>query len=297
MPENRMPRLTPKKVFLKLYRLIAQPKVIHRERLIVRDDSDACANPIFLIGPMRSGTTLLRQVIDSHSRIACPPETFFLRDLARLWADREVRTGVGAMGFDTDGIALGLKQTSDYFFETYRKAKGKARWADKTPRNVTCLPFLEQLYGPGCQYLMIYRHPFDIIESLDRKGWVMDPEMVDGNDPFEDCCQYVRGALDEMEKHERTHPDRCHPVFYDRLVADPEAELKKICAFLGEPWEERMLRYHEVKHDWGPGDPEALMLKGFRPSANNWKDWTAERVARVGGMFQHHLDRLDFETD
>lgn len=297
MPENRMPRLTPRKVFLKLYRLIAQPRVIHRDRLIVQDQSDACPNPIFLIGPMRSGTTLMRQIIDSHSRIACPPETHFLRELARLFSDENSRAGLEGMGFDERGIAMGVKKTSDYFFETYRNAKGKPRWADKTPRNVMCLPFIERLYGLGCQYLMIYRHPFDIVDSLDRKGWAMDPEFVDGNDPFEDCCQYVGKSLDAMETHEKAHPNRCHSVFYDRLVAQPEQELRKICDFLGEPWEEQMLRYHEVKHDWGPGDPEALMLKGFRPSANNWRHWSRDRVDQVHGILQHHMERLGFHTD
>jgi hypothetical protein len=53
-----------------------------------------------------------------------------------------------------------------FYFETYRQSKGKRRWADKTPHYVMCLDFVEELYGPSCQYLMIYRHPFDVAESL-----------------------------------------------------------------------------------------------------------------------------------
>src|SRR5690606_17014465 len=119
----------------------------------------------FLIGLQRSGTTLVKQLVDSHSHITCPPETFFLSNLVEQIGEYWFNRGMSSMGFDEEGAINGLKCAADYYFGVYMQAKGKIRWADKTPNYVAILPVIERMYGPRCQYVMIYRHPFDIMQS------------------------------------------------------------------------------------------------------------------------------------
>src|SRR5579875_3741254 len=87
--------------------------------------------PIFIVGCPRSGTTLLRRMIDSHPHLSCGPETGFLHDLERAerlnW-ERLVRFGVGRREWRA--------RAAEYFawpHVQYMEAHGKRRWADKTP--------------------------------------------------------------------------------------------------------------------------------------------------------------------
>ena len=122
--------------------------------------------PIFVIGVHRSGTTLLRLVLDSHSRIAVPRESVFLLPLSEVLKEEAAWQGWAMLGFEADHVFNKLREFSDYFFDAYSTARGKPRWADKSPQYVDCLDFIDRLYGPACKYLFIYRHGLDVANSI-----------------------------------------------------------------------------------------------------------------------------------
>ena len=107
--------------------------------------------PCFLIGVYRSGTTLLRFVLDSHSNIAVPPETNFLYELAQMWRSEWVRKGLAGAGVDEEGMRNLLKRFAEGVLDNYAIAKGKGRWIDKTPAYTDILDFLDFLYGERLQ--------------------------------------------------------------------------------------------------------------------------------------------------
>ena len=78
-----------------------------------------------MLGANRSGTTLLRLVLDSHSRIACPPESYFIRSLGHLLDDEKAMEGLLAMGFDEQHVVERLRETASYFLEMYAASHGK----------------------------------------------------------------------------------------------------------------------------------------------------------------------------
>jgi len=289
-------------IWRKIDRRLFRPKLIHQDRLIVVDeDSDRCVNPVFLTGVHRSGTTLLRHIIDSHSHIACPPESFFLTGFADILKTPRFFDGFSGMGFDRAGVIRGLSRGISHFFETYRRSKGKPRWADKTPEYVQLLPFLEEVFGPTCQYLMIYRHPFDVINSLLESGWDFSKEHWNflnyHDDHFKNLVLYHTDILQQQIDFAATHDDRCHSVHYEKLLADPEKVLKGMFEFLDEPWEEEVLFYHTKPHDWGTGDPKAKTSKGFRPSIGNWKRWPREQIEYAAEKLQPQLDQLGYSVE
>lgn len=280
-------------LFRKVYRLIVQPRVVRQDRLVVVDDADRCENPIFVIGCHRSGTTLFRQIIDSHPHIACPAESFFIEFLAHATQHKDYFGGLGYLGFDEPEARKALAKYVGSHFEAYRKSKGKARWADKCPTYTACLPFIDSLFAPGVQYVLIYRHPFDIVNSLISKGW----QLYEGEpDPFLNPCRYVNQALQSILAFQAEHPDRCFELRYEKLMAEPEATLREVFSFLGEPWDERVLNFNDQKHDLGVGDAEAMVLKGFRPSQQNWKHWSEEDRARAAEVLADPLERLGYAS-
>ncbi len=284
----------------KLWRLFRQPRVLREDRIIVLDESDRCKNPVFLTGLHRSGTTLVRQIVDSHSRIACPAETFFLTGMAETFENAYYVRGIESMGFDRPGVAHGFNLAISHFFETYRRSKGKPRWADKTPQYVLILPFIEEIFGPACQYLMIYRHPFDVINSLLGSGWDFSlPHwsfMRYHEDHFTNLAMYVSDGLQRQIDFQAEHADRCHSIHYEQLVTDAENVLRSAFSFLGEPWESEVLAFHKKPHDHGTGDPDARGKKGFQPSVGNFKGWSNDQIKRATGILANQLDQLGYDA-
>jgi protein-tyrosine sulfotransferase len=248
---------------------------VYRNRIVLPAVETAAESPVFLVGLHRSGSTLMRQIIDSHSGIACPPETFFLLGMEEIIRNEQYAGGLDAMGFNREGALQGLRLSASFFYETYAALKGKPRWADKTPQYVWILNFVEELFGPSCQYVMIYRHPFDVADSLFRKRWSL-VEYAD--DPFLNVLTYVANGLRKQRRFQERYFERCLECRYEELVTEPERVVKGILSFLGEEWESSVLRFNDFDHDWGTGDPEALHLKGFRPSIGNYRNWSLDQL-------------------
>ncbi|UCD74219.1 MAG: sulfotransferase [Phycisphaerales bacterium] len=294
-------RFTLRKLRQKITRRILQPKIIRQDRLVVVDESDRCTNPIFLIGLHRSGTTLMRQIVDSHSRIACPAESFFLTGFNQVLQNVRYQRGLQGMGFDRQATAQGLNRAAGYFFDNYRRSKGKPRWADKTPEYVRILPFIEEVFGPTCQYVMLYRHPLDVINSLLASGWDFNTEQWEcltyHEDHFLNVVSYHADVLQRQLDFQYEHESRCHVIRYEELVADPANILPPMFEFLGEPWEPEVLAFHEKSHDRGVGDGYAPATKGFRPSVGNWKDWNAQQIEQARSILARQLEQLGYSID
>ncbi|MEM7682701.1 MAG: sulfotransferase [Planctomycetota bacterium] len=280
-----------RKLARKVYRVIVQPKVIRQDRIVVVDDAERCTNPVFLIGLHRSGTTLVRQIVDSHPHIACPPESYFLLHLAKAFEDENYAIGLGYMGFDRDAVLDRLSRYAGFHYEAYRQSKNKPRWADKTPDYVQCLPFIKTLFGDETKFVLIYRHPFDVVNSLLSKKWRIAEHH---EDPFENYLAYAADGLSKMRTFQSEHPDRCYALRYERLMQEPEPVLREAFAFLGEPWDPAVLRFNDQKHDVGVGDSEAQVFRTFHPSVNNWANWSPAMLERGGAVLGAHLDALGY---
>lgn len=255
--------------------------------------------PVFLIGAFRSGTTLVRYIVDSHSRLCCPPETNFIRCLQPVVEDEYARGGLGPMGFDTEHVRQKMRDLCIYFFENYAAAKGKVRWADKTPDYVDCLPFLYSLF-PEAQFVMIYRHGLDQANSMTRGGSTTRPAIApydrDGSDVRVAAVRYWRAQVEKMFAFERAHPEQCHRIFYEDLCEAPETHAKKLFNFLGEAWEPDVLRFYEQQHDTGHEDGRAAATRGFSVSRHHYVDWEAEVFQQCMKIAAPTLDALGYKT-
>jgi hypothetical protein len=268
--------------------------VCERTRIVVSDDSDLCCSPIFVVGTHRSGTSLLRRILDSHRNIACPTETFWLAHYSRILNDARTFEGFWNLGFDRSQALEGLRRGASYFHEAYRRAKGKPRWADKTPQYTEHLETLFTLFGPQARFVLIFRHPMDVAFSIWNRGWELAPPT---GDRVADACRYVLVSGQSQLGFRRRHPEACWVMHYDRLVRHPERTLRRLCDFLGEPWDAAMLEHHRAAHDFGCEDPIARGRGGFHGSYDNWRQWSPEVTRRAAEILRPLMEKLGYTLD
>ena len=194
--------------------------------------------PIFLVGCQRSGTTMLRLVLDSHSRIACGPETRFLPDLRRVvGADWE---RLARFGFSRENW---LRRIADFFggvHADYARRRGKARWADKTPLYAMSLDFVTEVF-PDAQIVHVIRDGRDVVVSHRRRFGYRSAVKCVVKWP-----RYIRTA---RAVGARLPAQRYLELRYEDAVREPEKTLRGLFEFLGEPWEPGVLEYADKPHD------------------------------------------------
>ncbi len=247
-------------------------------------EQDLEATPaVFLVGPYRSGTTLLRYAIDSHSRLCCPPESDFIAPLSLLLTDMKSREGLHNMGFEEDLVVAKLRGLICSVFSTYAASWEKTRWVDKTPQYVDYLDILLRLF-PRARFILIFRHGLDQAHSFTRGGTFPRPELEGYGEEGEDlrlgASRYWREKTEKVLEFQNRHPDLCHALRYEDLCRRPEEELRQICSFLDEPWEPAMLKFYDQPHDKGNEDGRVVGTRGFQVSKEHYLGWPEELLAQ-----------------
>jgi hypothetical protein len=201
-------------------------------------DQRALPAPIFVIGSPRSGTTLLRLMLDSHPRISCGEETHFLRDLqsvvGRHWGL------LSTYGLERSWWLGRLRDLYEDFQGEVLARSGKARWAEKDPTYTLSLDFIEELF-PDALYVHLLRDGRDVVASFrDRWGYLSAARAA-----RTEWARYVAAA---RSFGRRVGPERFLEVRYERLVADPEAEARRIFTFLGEDFVPEVVAFDPAEH-------------------------------------------------
>lgn len=263
-------------------------------KVVVFTPMDICPNPIFITGVHRSGTSLMRRIVDSHPNIACPPESFFLSDFVRLADEHTNRIGFRNLGVPHTEVDRRIGMMARLCHEQYRLACEKARWADKTPQYVLHLEGLRRLFGETATFILVLRHPLDSAYSIWERGWQFEHSY---ETPIENTCHYVAKAMRAEWRFIEQHPDSAFVLFYDELVREPQSTLQRLFAFLGEPWCQRVLSYNQVKHDFGTEDPIVKGAVGFFQSFENWRAWSPSRSALAEEIMEDVMRRFGYDMD
>jgi len=222
--------------------------------------------PIFIVGCQRSGTTLVRLMIDSHPNISCGPETRFLADLAKVTTENWTR--LSHFGFEKDYWHRSIAGLFETIQHDYAASRGKTRWADKTPRYALSLDFIDELF-PSCQVVHVVRDGRDVVAShRHRFGYAAAVKAA------EKWPRYIRAA---REAGARLGPGRYHELRYEELVADPKSAMRELLEFLTEPWDDAVLHHEDFTHD--VADKYAAFAGGRRQEG---RDSGAVYRSRVG---------------
>ena len=197
--------------------------------------------PIFIIGSPRSGTTLLRLLLDSHPNISCGSETHFLTQMERIvghnWYSIEL------FQFDKAYWHRKIAEFFDTFQSDYALSRGKHRWAEKTPQYTLRVEFINHLF-PDCQFIHMIRDGRDVVTShRDRWGFRSALASINAWRTYVQTAQCFGRSLPD---------DRYHELRYEALVDQPEAVMRRAFEYLHEPWVPEVLEYDQAAHDLGP---------------------------------------------
>lgn len=251
--------------------------------------------PIFVLGCDRSGTSLLRRILDSHPNIACPPETKFIYQLVKVYETSQSLTGLKSMGFSEDDVLEQMRAFISRFLDGYAKAKGKKRWAEKTTHNVNCADTIDKIFSVTPLYVAIVRHGLDVAHSLATltfdKVTVIDKYRTDGADTPLATIRHWTVMNRKIADFQIKVGERLILIKYEKLTTKPEETLKQVCDFLEEPWESRLLNYNQQKHDSGYDDPNAGKSHSIIPNSGNYKKWPLEVQER---LFDEGRDVFDY---
>ncbi len=265
----------------------------------------APTRPFFIVGSGRSGTTLLRLILDDHTRLAVPPESWFLLplvehlpltdELTPAQVDEAVRLVTEHyrwpdLEIDDEWFALHvralerptIRTIADLVFNTLRDRSGSPRWGDKTPRYVSIVPEIARLY-PESQFIHLVRDGRDVVLSMWLRRW-FGRWLVWNLDEWRD-------AMDHMERNRSVlPPERLLEVRYEELVLDTESTVRAICDFLGEPYEPAMLQWEDHIDDRIPGREMHIHQKlRRRPQPDDVARYTRELNAVQAFMLEAHL--------
>jgi len=254
------------------------------------------AAPIFLIGCQRSGTSLLRRIVDTHPRIACPPETAFIEPMLRAVREDRARKGFEGMGYREDAVLAALARFVASFFEGYAASQGKPRWADKTPHHVDILDDLWALFGPSARFVLIVRDGRDVAYSLSERFYpAIQPAVREaGGDVPLGAARFWVAQTEKILAFEAAHPAACIRIRYEELTTEPEATLRPVFAFLGEPWNATVLSYADAPHHAGIEDPDVAKRSAIEPNSGRHAAWPPEVVSAVGAVCAPLLTRLGY---
>jgi len=174
-------------------------------------------SPPFFIGCMaRSGSTLLRMMLDGHPQIYVGPES--------RWHDK-----------------WGYRR----FLKRAYKSSPKPIWGDKSPMSIyrENLERLVSVFGGGFRLISIHRHPGDVYASWEQSGKLKsESKFIERYDRVKDGTAFARERL----------ADQLLEVGYEALVSDPETVLRSVTDFLGCEFDPDMLRWHEQEHELLP---------------------------------------------
>lgn len=265
---------------------------------------------VFLIGAPRSGTTLLARMLSAHSQIHGRAEPHLITPIAHLGyygsvqkapydplnVEQAIREVVAEIPRGEAGYLHALRAYTDSIYEQLMEVAppGKRYLLDKTPAYALVLPFLMKLY-PTARYVVLTRHPLAVLTSYVESFFDGDWQVAIAHNPI--LARYVPALASVV----RDSPVPIVHVKYEELVRDPETHFRRVCDYIGVPYESAAIAYGESGEEFkGLGDPTGV-ARHTRPVTSSVSKWAAEiaskpeTLALVSRVIDD-LDPADLET-
>lgn len=266
---------------------------------------------IIVIGAPRSGTTLLRRLLNAHSRIACPGETNLFSACARFLHRESIAEGVGIgvldglsfAGFSRDEVIDRLREFAFDFHREHARSQGKPRWGEKTAFDAFYLGPIEELCGDHAYFICVQRHGLDVACSLqdlcEKNGGYLSelheyvkryPRLLEAfAHVWVDLTEAVRGFA-------ARHPENSVTIRYEDLAARPEEVLKPVFEFVGESWEPGVLESLVRRDEIGLGDWKTYGKKRIdSASVGRWRSLSGAAVGMLAQICNPTLSACGYD--
>jgi len=222
------------------------------------------SQPIFILSCARSGSTLLRCIIDTHPRFCSPGHLNLGVLCSALYTAAYYSIGkLSSVETIEQRDSLAVEETrrvvSD-LLSRYAEGKGKNNWCEKSTVNIDYLEILKKVF-PDAKYICLYRNCLDVANSCMKfspLGYMDELAPYVRNCPTNFVASMVDNWLEKNNKllaFEQEYEKQCIRVKYESLVQQPEQTMAELFDFLGEAWDDKLIEsiFHSP-HDQGDGD-------------------------------------------
>lgn len=256
--------------------------------------------PIFVGGAGRSGTTLIRVILDSHPNIACGSELRVTPSLAKLWsAFHEKIDNLNDYNFGEIETNVVFQQLYIALVRRYFSSTNKTRLAEKTPGNCCYFSELGRLF-PDAKFVHVIRDGRDVVASLLSQNWV---DIKTGNKM--DVTRDVEKAANAWKsyvikglsaRNDDALKGRYHEIRYEDIIGSPKETLQRLFSFLDEPWSDDILSFHKQKrrlHNEASGEQVSQGI--YTSSCERWKkDLSPQEQESVISVQSEILQELNY---
>jgi tetratricopeptide (TPR) repeat protein len=249
----------------------------------------ASDDPIFIVGLPRSGSTLIEQILASHSAVEgtmeLPDIAAMARELGRKkFKDDPVRYPEVLAEIPAEALAaLGEKFIEDT--RVHRKL-GRPFFIDKMPNNFRHIGLIH-LILPKAKIIDARRHPMGACFSAFKQHFARGQSF---SYDLDDLGRYYRDYVELMAHFDEVLPGRVHRVIYEDVVEDTEAEVRRLLAYCGLSFEEACLRFHENDRAVRTASSEQVRRPIFREGLDQWRNyepWLGPLKAALGPALEH----------
>ncbi len=250
-------------------------------------------DPIFIVGLPRSGSTLVEQILASHSAVEGTMELANIAAIAKSLDDS--KSGPDEAGYPQvlgtlDGRTL-RAHGERYLGETrVHRILGRPRFIDKMPNNAAHVGLIH-LILPNARIIDIRRHPMACGLSLFKEHFA-NAQLFSYN--LETIGQYYRYYVELMAHFDRVLPGRVHRVIYESLVEDTETEVRRLLDYCGLPFEESCLSFYDNQRAVSTASSEQVRRPIFREGLEHWRHyepWLKPLQAELGALIENYADR------
>jgi tetratricopeptide (TPR) repeat protein len=228
-------------------------------------------DPIFILGLPRAGSTLLEQILASHSQVEATAELLTITAISRQLGG--VRKGHTASKYPEIMTTLSQEQFAQlgerYLEATRVQRHGKPFFIDKMPNNFLHIGLIHSIL-PNARIIDARRHPmagcFAAFKQLFTNGQTFTYDLADIGRYYAD---YVR----VMDHWDEVLPGRVHLVQYEELVADPEGQIRGLLEYCGLPFEEGCLRFYETDRAVLTPSAEQVRQPIYTDAVEQWRNY------------------------
>jgi protein-tyrosine sulfotransferase len=281
--------------------------------LVARGDAKPLKDqPIFILGAPRSGTTLVRAILDAHHRISCGDESMFVAALLDCYNNWKFRRPLLNYGITDIQMMEFFKSFVLFAHGELAARRGKARWADKTPAYCIIADFIFSMFGHDAKYVVIVRHALDVAVSMVRMvdDGYWDNTMagfVDGRvrseNPLENAARAWARTSESLQRF-IIRNDGILTIRYEDLVTEPDRVIETLFRHLDEEISPdfvtsvfaRPLEHGPLKV--GQGDPifQSGARNRFDPSSvGRWKTLNRQQVRSVADIVNPGLQYWGYD--
>jgi predicted Zn-dependent protease len=253
-------------------------------------------DPIFVVGLPRAGSTLIEQILSSHSTVEgsmeLPDVLALARRLGRPGGDAPDRYPEVMGELDADAVrALG----EEYLERTrVQRKQGRPFFIDKMPNNFAHLGLIH-LMLPNAKIVDARRHPlgccFSGFKQHFARGQLFTYDL-------EDIGRYYADYVELTAWFDQILPGRVHRVIYEDMVADPETEIRRLLDYCGLPFEDGCLKFHENDRAVRTASSEQVRRPIFTEAAEHWRNyepWLDPLKAALGPVLTAYPEAPRFD--